>query len=118
MELSTLLLITVTIALAIAAAFWLAGIAAQHTGLELLEVKCSAERRGGQVAVKLTLFNRGTRAATVYEVSVNGERREVRLTVKPGETAELEVEAPSADAVQATVRTGAGEYPCLAPVRG
>jgi hypothetical protein len=51
-------------------------------------------------------------------VVVNGEPREVRLTVKPGETAAFEVEAPGADAVQVNVKTSGSEYPCLAPVRG
>ena len=118
MELSTLLLVAVAAALAVAVALWAATIATQSTGIELLEVKCAAERRGEKVAVTVAIANKGTRAATVVGVVVNGEPREVRLTVKPGETAALEVEAPGADAVQVSVKTSGSEYPCLAPVRG
>jgi len=117
-ELSTLLLIAIAIALAVAVALWSATIATQSTGIELLEVKCAAERRGEKVAVTVAIANKGTRAATVVGVVVNGEPREVRLTVKPGETAAFEVEAPGADAVQVNVKTSGSEYPCLAPVRG
>jgi hypothetical protein len=117
-ELSTLLLVAVAAALAVAVALWAATIATQSTGIELLEVKCAAERRGERVAVTVAIANKGTRAATVVGVVVNGEPREVRLTVKPGETAAFEVEAPGADAVQVNVKTSGSEYPCLAPVRG
>jgi len=102
----------------VAVALWAATIATQSTGIELLEVKCSAERRGERVAVTVAVANKGTRAATVVGVVVNGEPKEVRLTVKPGETAAFEVEAPKADAVQVNVKTSGSEYPCLAPVRG
>jgi uncharacterized protein (DUF58 family) len=117
-ELSTLILVAVTIAVALAVAFWAATVATQHTGIELLEVKCSAERRGEVVAVTVTVANKGTKAATVVGVEVNGEPKEVQLTVKPGETGALEVEASKADTIQVNVKTGAGEYPCVTSVKG
>ena len=118
MELSTLLLAAIAIALAVAIALWAAAIATQQTGLELLEVECKAEKRGEGVAVAVAVANKGSKAATVVEVVVNGEPKSFRLTVKPGEKVEFEVEAPKAGAVQVSVRTRAGEYPCLAPVGG
>ena len=118
MELPTLILVTVTIALALAIAFWAATVASQYTGLELLEVKCTAEGRGEAVAVTVTIANKGTKAATVLGVEVNGELKEVLLTVKPGETRTFEVEAPKARAVQVNVRTRAGEYLCATSVKG
>jgi len=117
-ELSTLMLVAVTIALALAVAFWAATIATQYTGLELLEVKCTAERRGEAVAVTVTVANKGSKTATLVGVTVNGEPKEVRLTVKPGETGTFEVEAPKADTIQVNVRTSAGEYPCTTSVKG
>jgi len=113
-----LILVAVTIAIALAVALWAATIATQHSGLELLEVKCSAERRGEAVAVTVTVTNKGTKASTVLGVEVNGELKEVQLTVKPGETGTFEVEASKADTVQVNVRTGAGEYPCVTSVKG
>ena len=118
MELSTLLLVAVAIALAMAIALWAAAIATQSTGIELLEVECAAERRGGSVAVEVRVANKGTKAATVVGVTVNGEHRGIQLAVKPGEALTFEVEAPNADAIQVNVKTSANEYPCIAPVRG
>lgn len=118
MEPSTLLLVAIAVAIAIAAALWAATIATYYTGFELLEVKCSAEKREGKVAVTVAVTNRGTKAAAVVGVAVNGEPREVQLTVKPGETRVFEVEAQKADTIQVNVKTGAGEYPCSTPVRG
>jgi len=117
-ELSTLILVAVTIAIALAVAFWAATVATQYTGLELLEVKCTAERREEAVAVTVTVANKGAKAATVLGVEVNGELKEVQLTVKPGETRTFEVEASKADTIQVNVRTRAGEYPCATSVKG
>lgn len=118
MHFSMLLLIAVAVAAAIAVSFWVVNIATSYTGFEMLEVKCSAERDGGKVTVRLNLRNKGTSAATVLGVTVNNELKRVDLTVKPGEAVELTLQTENAYAVQVVVKTAGKEYPCMTPVHG
>ncbi|MEM4037771.1 MAG: hypothetical protein QW700_08280 [Desulfurococcaceae archaeon] len=113
-ELSTLLLVAVAIAVSVAVALWASNIAFYYTGFEMLDVSC----RAGEGGVTVTVRNRGTRPVTLISAVVEGEVRELGLTLRPGEHEELSLPVKREGVVQVEVRTPGKVYPCVVEVRG
>ena len=119
MEISTILLVAVTLTVAIAVAFWVSTIATQYTRLELLELSCAASRAGDAVEVSLRLSNRGQVTATVTGVTVNGREVEIPVQhVKSGESTTINFRVNCSSTLEIEVRTAKNTYRCLARAEG
>ncbi|MEM0093054.1 MAG: hypothetical protein QW753_01635 [Thermofilum sp.] len=116
--LQIVILAAVVIALSVAAALWLANLATQQTGVELLEIKASAQKLGGKTLLTIHVQNRGTTAATLLYVKVNQQPHPAQVTLQPGGTATITLEVEAASRLlQATVVTARNEYPLLVEVK-
>ncbi|MCS7104301.1 MAG: hypothetical protein NZ954_01890 [Thermofilaceae archaeon] len=118
MDVETLVLIGVAIAMAFAASFWVVNISTSFFGLELLEVKCSAERSSSGTVVLVSLKNKGNRAVTIVGAVVNGEVKPINLSIEPSEYVEVRFDAREAYTVQVVMKTVGREYPCITAVKG
>lgn len=76
MVISTVIIVAVTIALAIAVAYWMGGLATIFTRFEKIEVKNSYVKLvGGTYTVTLTFVNTGATATSIDSVTLNGVPR-------------------------------------------